>query len=434
MSIEALNETLVAFLKTAPHRLSGTPEAETARNWIIERLKGAGLTVEVEPFEYTIAANLAVIGTMVNAWGTIVLSLIATVINPWVGLALLAILNALDFFVMPQLSRPIKRQGVNVFAGVSRPWANITRSKKPLVLISSHYDSAEAEPGWLRQLMSNSDTYFSVAAVGLVLLAVYFLATGIMVWVPGADGIVSQIETTWASWLRWIVILLGLPIVLTSTVWAFRGLVSKGLVNPGADDNASGVSVALGLIDPLSRISAGTEIETVVAFFDGEEIGFQGSRYFVRKYADSLKPSETTIINLDCVGRGDSLAVVAGQGMIQKLRTNPDILGQWRRSSQRDGIRTIELWLTFLTGGSDQAAWLKRGFSRALTVSHGVAVPKRARTVLYRLLGIRVEPVDLDMSHLHSEDDSLEAITPQALESTRTAVVRFVELLTREKR
>lgn len=434
MPIEPLNETLSAFLRLAPQRKTGTQESEAARHWIIQRLQSAGLTVEIEPFEYTIAASLSVVGTMLNAWGTILLSLIAAAINPWVGLAVLIALNAFDFLIAPQFSRPIRKQGVNVFAGVSRSWTAIMESKHPLVILTSHFDTAEAEPSWMRRLMANSDTYFSVAAVGLVLLALFFLANGVLAWMPGAESIRSLLVTIWGYGLRWIVVLLGLPIVLTSTLWAFRGFISKGLINPGADDNGSGVSVALGLVDSLKRISRDSDINAAVAFFDGEEVGFQGSRHFVRKYSGSLKPADTTIVNLDCVGRGDSLAVVVGQGMIQKLKTDPGVLSHWHRSCQNNSIETIDLWLTFLTGGSDQAAWLNRGFTRALTISHGKSVPKRARTLLYRIFGIPADPLDLDMSHLHSPMDTLEAIAPQALEKTRTAVTHFIELLAAERR
>lgn len=69
----------------------------------------------------------------------------------------------------------------------------------------------------------------------------------------------------------------------------------------GADDNASGVSAVLQLAKTLSAADVEPECNIVFAFWDGEEHGLLGSRYFVSQcpYIKNIK----CYINFDMVGR-----------------------------------------------------------------------------------------------------------------------------------
>lgn len=434
MRVTSPYDILVDLLALAPQRRSGTAGAETTRAWITDQLTAAGLTASVERFEFTVANNQVAWGTLLNAWGTAVLTLAAPALNPWIGIGLLIALSAIDFWIAPALSKRVPKQGINVFAGIQRPWAEVVASSQPVLLISSHYDTAEAEPAWLRRLQANSDTFFSVAAVGLVLLALFFLTTGVWAWIPAAQALRLQLSVLWDSVLRWVVMVLGLPIIASTTLWELRRLLAQQLTNPGADDNASGVAVTLSLIETLKDISRESTLETAIAFFDAEEIGFRGSHHFVRTYASALRPETTTVLNVDCVGRDGSPAVVLGQGLLQRVRANPEVVELWHKACEINQMPTANLWLTFLTGGTDQAAWLKLGFSRALTVAHGRLQSKRVRSVLYRLLGIPVDSVDLDWAHLHSPGDSIASISPVALQASKDAIATFATLLSKNSR
>ncbi len=76
------------------------------------------------------------------------------------------------------------------------------------------------------------------------------------------------------------------------------GTDHKGNIYPGADDNASGIS----LLIELARIMAETpqDKELIFVAFSGEEIGRLGSKYFVKN--SELKRC-IAMINLDTVGR-----------------------------------------------------------------------------------------------------------------------------------
>ena len=54
-----------------------------------------------------------------------------------------------------------------------------------------------------------------------------------------------------------------------------------GVVHPGADDNASGTAVVLGMAQALAA-AGGTARTLVVVFFSGEEIGLLGSAHYVK--------------------------------------------------------------------------------------------------------------------------------------------------------
>ncbi len=85
----------------------------------------------------------------------------------------------------------------------------------------------------------------------------------------------------------------------------------EGKMHPGADDNASGVSVMLELAKSLA---AGERPQRTIVFvaFTGEESGLQGSRWYVDHPAFPLEKIEG-VINLDTVGRlfANKLSVIA---------------------------------------------------------------------------------------------------------------------------
>ena len=68
----------------------------------------------------------------------------------------------------------------------------------------------------------------------------------------------------------------------------------------GADDNASGVTAVLQIIKAFAESGVTPERTIVFAFWDGEEFGLLGSKYFVNHYADISKVKG--YLNFDMVG------------------------------------------------------------------------------------------------------------------------------------
>ena len=74
----------------------------------------------------------------------------------------------------------------------------------------------------------------------------------------------------------------------------------KGKMYRGADDNASGTAVVMGVAAHLSNERL--ERSVVVAFFGAEEIGMVGSKHFVRELA-TLGGPVLAMVNVDMIGR-----------------------------------------------------------------------------------------------------------------------------------
>jgi aminopeptidase YwaD len=90
-------------------------------------------------------------------------------------------------------------------------------------------------------------------------------------------------------------------------------------VHPGADDNASGIALVIGLAEAFAR-AGGARRSLVFAAFAGEEIGLLGSNHYVRH---APVPIERTaaMVNFDMVGRmRDGQLIVMGVDTGQGLR------------------------------------------------------------------------------------------------------------------
>ncbi len=88
------------------------------------------------------------------------------------------------------------------------------------------------------------------------------------------------------------------------------------MIMPGANDNASGVAVLLGVAEALSKLRDHLKRSVLFAFFGAEEQGVKGSEYFL-KHPPLKGYKITACINLDGVGRGDKLIALAAKNYPQ---------------------------------------------------------------------------------------------------------------------
>jgi len=75
-----------------------------------------------------------------------------------------------------------------------------------------------------------------------------------------------------------------------------------GYIHNGADDNASGTAALLELIEALLQLPRSPKRSVLIAFWDGEEKGLLGSRYWVRNPTVPLEKVRLAV-NLDMIGR-----------------------------------------------------------------------------------------------------------------------------------
>lgn len=83
-------------------------------------------------------------------------------------------------------------------------------------------------------------------------------------------------------------------------------------IMPGANDNASGIAVMMGVAEALSRSPVKPSRSILFIGFGAEEQGLRGSRAYV---SDPVVPLDRTaaFLNLDMVGAGDKLSVLAAE-------------------------------------------------------------------------------------------------------------------------
>lgn len=103
---------------------------------------------------------------------------------------------------------------------------------------------------------------------------------------------------------------------------------------PGADDNGSGVAVALALIQVLSRMDLAKTVRVVL--YDWEELGFLGSRAFVKKYKKELsKKKFAGNINLEMLGHDSKTT--------DKLKKNGNMKAYIRRPGESGHVEDKKL-------------------------------------------------------------------------------------------
>ena len=111
---------------------------------------------------------------------------------------------------------------------------------------------------------------------------------------------------------------------------------AEGQIHHGADDNASGTSVLLGVAEEMARTSPKPRRTILFTAFSGEELGLLGSRYYVEHPAMPLT-STTAMLNMDMVGRlRDNKLTVFG------ARSGSDLSAMVRDQARRLGFEVTE--------------------------------------------------------------------------------------------
>ena len=106
---------------------------------------------------------------------------------------------------------------------------------------------------------------------------------------------------------------------------------AEGQIHHGADDNASGTSVLLGVAEQMVRATPKPDRTVIFAAFSGEELGLLGSRHYIEHPAMPLA-STKAMLNMDMVGRlrDNRLTVFgahSGNGLSDIVRDQANRLG-----------------------------------------------------------------------------------------------------------
>lgn len=124
-----------------------------------------------------------------------------------------------------------------------------------------------------------------------------------------------------------------------------------GLIFPGANDNASGSSAVLEIAKAFVQGGLKPKRSIIFVLFAGEEQGLLGAKYFVDNWKKGYDKI-TAMLNLDCVGYGDSIQVGNGKSA-PKLW---DIANQIDKTSFKSMVER-----TWNGGGADATPFHEKG-------------------------------------------------------------------------
>lgn len=105
--------------------------------------------------------------------------------------------------------------------------------------------------------------------------------------------------------------------IVFSAHYDHLGRLGKKAYFPGANDNASGVSMLLELAHYYAQPENQLDYSVVFMAFSGEEVGLLGSRYYVNNPFFPLEQIKF-LLNVDLVGTGDDGATVVNGSVFKK--------------------------------------------------------------------------------------------------------------------
>ena len=270
-------------------RLAGSDAERRAANAMAVRLRGLGRRAEIEP---TYVHPQAPLVWALHAFLAFAASILSIEV-PIAGFALLLFATTSFYFDL-NASRHFlrllffRRASQNVVSRGGNPDATHK------LILAAHLD------------VSRTGTLFGAAATKLTRRVSGFLpfppgrllfwSAAIMLPMLGAR--MAGVDTDGLAILQIIPTLILLVTTFLLVDWRLSPVV------PGANDNASGVAVALSLAQKLEEEPA-RNLDTWVVLTGGQECGMEGMRQFARGHKDELDPYKTIVLNIDSVGKGD---------------------------------------------------------------------------------------------------------------------------------
>jgi Peptidase family M28 len=178
------------------------------------------------------------------------------------------------------------------------------------------------------------------------------------------------------------------------------------LLMPGAHDNASGVAVLLGAAEALASSKIPFKRSIVFVVFGAEEQGVKGSEFYVaHPFVPNAKT--TAMLNLESVGRGESISAGSGKNFPQLW----DLIDRVNRKYIHRPV-TASANANLARPRQDAAHFLWAGVP---TISFGTGGGK-----------------PLPFAYYHTSKDSIAIITPEIMEDlSRLVFLTTVELATK---
>lgn len=219
--------------------------------------------------------------------------------------------------------------------------------KEAKTIITAHYDT-QASMGIIPNFLTPKNIW-------IYLLYQLFIAAIILIFSSIGGAISTAILGARASSFCFGFVLFAIILMV---------LVYAGPANPKTyNDNTSGV---ITLLEILAKVKDENKKDICVVFFDQEELGLLGSRYFLRKYKNIIK--DKILLNFDCVSDGNNFLFVYNDGV------NSDDLAKLKSSFTYENKNFEFISRKKAIYPSDQ-----KGFNKGI----GVAAFKKRNNLLY---------------------------------------------------
>ncbi len=310
-----------------------------ARDYIREVFTGMGIPCSVEEFRTITSFSYPYIAIfLLSVAGAFLLLLhypVAAIIATGAGAAMFFLENTSFELVGSLLPKKMSCNVVGHLPAENGPGRTI--------IVTAHYDSSRSgimfSPKFVRG--------FRNTFIGLVISLFSMFILTAMYWI------------TRAAWLKVLVVALAIDPLVTIVLLLHREL--RGEFTHGANDNASGVGVLLGIAEKCSREPLASADLFLVAT-GAEEVGMVGMESFVKKHPRLC--SSARIINIDSCGAGDVVYIVE-EGMIKKYAADHEMvaLADRLRQTRFDRVRPG----VFTAMSTDALVPLARGY-RAVSI------------------------------------------------------------------
>jgi Peptidase family M28 len=381
-------------------RLTGTDAERRAANWLAERLRAQGRRAEVEPTSVHPQVGLVVAAHAALGFGG---SLVA-IAEPTAGFAIVlatAVSLYFDFNARFYLLRRLffRRASQNVFSPAGRGDAAAR-----LILVA-HYDAART--GYVyNERTRRREARIPPGARGILAPPrLLFWSLAFLLPILGARA--AGLDESWLNLIQ----LLPTLVLLVATFLLVDIELSD--VVPGANDNASGVAVALSAAKALDA-DPPRQLEVCVLLTGGNECLMEGMRSFVRRYRKRSDRDSTHFLALEMLGRGAALHYLTAEGLAV---------------TYRHSVRLAQLCEAIATASAEEGRDLD-----ATPVALPTATDALPATLAgYQALTLRrLAKNGLPGLEHHTAADTPDGIEPDALAQSERFVVELVRQLDRD--
>ncbi len=362
-------------------RLAGSDRSDQTAEYIEKKFEESGLETKTQTFEFLNRTNKlrTMMGALIGVF--IVALLLNLYIRPIITFTIIIAGFGAAYFLPPKL---LSKESEKNIIGTLKPEKN----PKKRILIGAHYDSANCIKKWY--LPGIFRIFLPIILIGFLTILIYPIFFGMGIWLES-----------------WLIVAGPYFFVCSIPFWAYESLVS-----PGAEDNASGVSVLLEVARVVSEADI-EDFEIVFVAFGAEEQGLCGSKAYVENDV-----SADVFLNLDSLGSGDDVCLIGGNRVLRKYETSQEL-----NENIREEVSVEEIWTPF--SGHDHIPFLEEGVKSTTLSSTGESRGYRLEGFLETFFGLSNVRIHR-LPQLHTIDDVPEEIKLENMESAGNVVLSFI--------